>query len=138
MMTWVAAVGARNGDAMSIRRLTEALRLAVLKEYTTAVPGPFMTPTSAMIKTPTAAATFPFHTPTANAVWSKAQELSVTDVDKSPEDILKAAIEELEVEPNDLTPEDFRLLQMAIKWFMDGSASAGTATPVTQTQPPRP
>lgn len=65
---------------------------------------------------------FGFHTETAQKVWEKCRRLILKHPESGPDQILALAIAALKVSPFDLTPEDERLLSMAINWEQNGPA----------------
>lgn len=65
---------------------------------------------------------FPFHTKTADKVWEKLKKLSLKRKDLDTNQLLALAIEQSDVSPNELTPEDAKLLGMAIEWLRNGPA----------------
>lgn len=64
---------------------------------------------------------FPYRTETAELVWSHAQKLVGMHPELDEAGILRKAIEVAGVSPMDLTPEDWRLLEMAIEWWKNGT-----------------
>jgi hypothetical protein len=68
---------------------------------------------------------FPFHTRTAEIVFKKALELIPLHPEKKSAEILKLAIEKSQSPVTELTPEDGRLLDIAISWAQNGKAGVG-------------
>ena len=66
---------------------------------------------------------WPYRTETAEVVWKYARELIPKHPELNEADILKKAIEESGVNPLDLSPEDWRLLEMAIEWRKSGTSN---------------
>jgi len=71
---------------------------------------------------------WPYRTQTAEVVWKHASDLIPKHPELDENDILKMAIEISGVDALDLSPEDWRLLEMAIEWRKNG---------VTGQTPPR-
>lgn len=67
---------------------------------------------------------FPFRTKTAERVWFFAQFLILQEPLLTPSDIVRQAIAQSKQNINDLTPEDLRLLLMAVEWAQNGPAKA--------------
>lgn len=65
---------------------------------------------------------WPYRTQTAEVVWKHASELIPKHPELNETDILKKAIEVSGVDPLDLSPEDWRLLEMAVEWRKAGAA----------------
>lgn len=65
---------------------------------------------------------WPYRTETAEVVWKHASNLIPKHPELNEVDILKRAIEISGVDPLDLSPEDWRLLEMAIEWRKAGAA----------------
>lgn len=63
---------------------------------------------------------FPYRTQTAEVVWGKAADLIAKHPEMNEAEILKLAFEESGANPLDLSPEDWRLLEMAIEWRKNG------------------
>jgi hypothetical protein len=71
------------------------------------------------------AAGFPFHTKTADVVFKKALELIKLHPDKKSSEILKLAIDKSQSPVTELTPEDGKLLDIAINWAQNGKTGVG-------------
>ena len=71
---------------------------------------------------------WPYRTQTAEVIWKYASDLIPKHPELNEMDILKKAVEISGVDPLDLSPEDWRLLEMAIEWRKNG---------VTGQTPPR-
>lgn len=72
-------------------------------------------------KLASAPVSFPYHTKAAREVWEKALELIQLYPLDNPVQILRRAMAETDVEPvMDLTPEDEKLLRMAIEFAQNG------------------
>lgn len=65
---------------------------------------------------------WPYRTETAEVVWKHVSDLIPKHPELNEADILKKAIEISGVDPLDLSPEDWRLLEMAIEWRKAGAA----------------
>lgn len=65
---------------------------------------------------------WPYRTQTAEVVWKHASELIPKHPEMNEADILKKAVEISGVDALDLSPEDWRLLEMAIEWRKAGAA----------------
>jgi hypothetical protein len=65
---------------------------------------------------------WPYRTETAEVVWKHASDLIPKHPEMNEVDVLKKAIEISGVDPLDLSPEDWRLLEMAIEWRKAGAA----------------
>jgi hypothetical protein len=63
---------------------------------------------------------FPYRTQTAVMVWKHARELIPKHPELDEGGIIKRAIEESGANPLDLSPEDWRLLEMAVEWRKNG------------------
>jgi len=63
---------------------------------------------------------WPYRTATAEVVWKYAADLIPKHPEMNEADVLKRAIEISGVDPLDLSPEDWRLLEMAIEWRKNG------------------
>jgi hypothetical protein len=63
---------------------------------------------------------FPFRTPAAEKVWELAKKSILKNKLWSAQEILRDAIADAKIPAQDLTPEDFRLLEMAIQWLQNG------------------
>lgn len=64
---------------------------------------------------------WPYRTETAEVVWKYASDLIPKHPELNEADILKRAIEISGVDPLDLSPEDWRLLEMAVEWRKAGA-----------------
>ena len=64
---------------------------------------------------------WPYRTETAEAVWKHASELIPKHPEMNEVEVLRKAIENSGVDPLDLSPEDWRLLEMAIEWRKSGT-----------------
>lgn len=65
---------------------------------------------------------WPYRTQTAEVVWKHASKLIPDHPEMNEADILKKAVEVSGVDPLDLSPEDWRLLEIAIEWRKNGAA----------------
>lgn len=68
-----------------------------------------------------AAQPWPYRTETAEVVWKYAKDLIPKHPEMNDADILRKAVEISGVDPLDLSPEDWRLLEMAIEWRKSGA-----------------
>ena len=78
-------------------------------------------------------ASFPFHTRAADKVWAAAKKNILKFKTSGASEILRKSIEDANISPSELTPEDAQLLGMAIHYMQNGPASttvrtAGNAT----------
>jgi hypothetical protein len=64
---------------------------------------------------------FPYRTETAEVVWKYVRDLIPKHPEMDEQTVLKRAIELSGVDPLDLSPEDWRLLEMAIEWRKAGA-----------------
>jgi hypothetical protein len=65
-------------------------------------------------------AVFPFHTASAGKVWSEAKRLILKHKTAGALEILRMSIEGAGIISTELTPEDARLLELAIHWAQNG------------------
>jgi len=72
---------------------------------------------------------WPYRTATAEKVWGAAKKIIPRYPHLNEREVLRKAVEETGVNPLDLTPEDWRLLEMAIEWRKNGFT--GITTPRT-------
>lgn len=63
---------------------------------------------------------FPYHTEVAALVWRTAKSLYTQYPELDDRALLKLSIETSNVSSLQLTPEDWRLLEMAIQWLRNG------------------
>jgi hypothetical protein len=63
---------------------------------------------------------FGFHTPSAQLVWDEARKLADENPKAETKVIINAALERAKVMVTELTPEDAKLLDMAINWYISG------------------
>lgn len=63
---------------------------------------------------------FPYHTKEAGTVWQAALDLIRLYPKEGPAAIFKLALEKAKVKPQEITPEDEKLLQMAIHYAQNG------------------
>ena len=66
-------------------------------------------------------ASFPFHTKVADKVWDSAKKMIAKYKAAKPLEILRLAIDDSKVFGNELTPEDAKLLELAISWAQNGA-----------------
>lgn len=64
---------------------------------------------------------WPYRTGAAERVWEVARDLISKYPELNERGILKLAIEKSGIPPLELTPEDWRLLEMAIEWEKNGT-----------------
>lgn len=79
----------------------------------------------ASMKTPNSPAwgpveAFPFHTEVAGRVWDSAKRMIQKHKTAEPLDILRLAIDDSKMTVSELTPEDAKLLELAISWAQNG------------------
>jgi hypothetical protein len=77
---------------------------------------------------------FPYRTRTAEMVWEAAKKLVPMHPELDEIAILKKAVEVAAINTLDMTPEDWRLLEMAIEYYKSGTT--GIATPRTASSGP--
>lgn len=65
---------------------------------------------------------WPYRTETAEVVWKHVSDLIPKHPELNEVELLKRAIEISGIDPLDLSPEDWRLLEMAIEWRKAGAA----------------
>jgi hypothetical protein len=63
---------------------------------------------------------WPYRTETAEVVWRHAAQLVVKHPEMDEQQVLQRAVEISGANPLDLSPEDWRLLEMAIEWRKNG------------------
>jgi hypothetical protein len=66
-------------------------------------------------------ASWPFHTEVAGKVWDSAKKMIQKYKFAKPLEILRFAIDDSKVFSNELTPEDAKLLELAISWAQNGA-----------------
>jgi len=71
---------------------------------------------------------FGFHTKSAEQVWASAKQVADADPKLKTDDIISKALEQSDSALTELTPEDIRMLEMAINWYLSGKIS-GMETP---------
>jgi hypothetical protein len=59
---------------------------------------------------------FPFYTPVARVVWKYAKKILKKEPDVSPLEIVRKAMLASKMSDQEMTPEDFKILEMAISW----------------------
>lgn len=64
---------------------------------------------------------FPYRTETAEVVWERAKKLIGMHPELDERAVLRKAVQDAGVNSYDLTPEDWRLLEMAIEWLKNGT-----------------
>ena len=64
---------------------------------------------------------WPFRTDSADVVWQMVNELSNQYPEMQDNELIRLAVEKSGVSPLDLTPEDWRLLEMATQWLRNGT-----------------
>lgn len=64
---------------------------------------------------------FPYRTETAEVVWRQARKLVPLHPEMDEKSILRKAVLDTGVRTTDMTPEDWRLLEMAIEWHKNGT-----------------
>jgi hypothetical protein len=65
-------------------------------------------------------ASFPFHTEVAAKVWESAKKMIMKYKTAKPLEILRLAIDDSKMLSTELTPEDAKLLELAISWAQNG------------------
>lgn len=68
---------------------------------------------------------FPFHTAVAALIWSTSKKILSKNKNAPPHEILRLALDASKAAPNEITPEDVRLLELAISWAQSGPAPSG-------------
>lgn len=66
-------------------------------------------------------ASFPFHTATAGKVWDSARKMIRKYKMAKPTEILRLALDHSKLPGTELTPEDAKLLELAIAWAQNGA-----------------
>lgn len=69
---------------------------------------------------------WPYRTATAEKVWDAAKQIIPRYPHLNEREALKKAVEDAGANPLDLTPEDWRLLEMAVEWFKNGFTGVST------------
>jgi hypothetical protein len=64
---------------------------------------------------------FPFHTKVAGKVWDSAKLMIAKYKTAKPLEILRLALDHSKMASNELTPEDAKLLELAISWAQNGA-----------------
>ncbi len=67
-------------------------------------------------------AAFPFHTAVAQRVWDSAKKQIRKHPEAAPLEIIRLAVVDSKMSGQELTPEDYKLLEMAISWLQNGFA----------------
>ena len=83
----------------------------------------YSVPNLFMLNMPSTPAPFPgfgFHTKTAEVVWDHAKKLAAANPKAKTEEIISKAIEAAKVQASEMTPEDTKMLEMAINWYISG------------------
>jgi hypothetical protein len=83
----------------------------------------YSVPNLFMLNMPSTPAPFPgfgFHTKTAEKVWDQAKKIAAENPKMKTDEIVAKAIEATRSLSTELTPEDGRLLDMAINWYLAG------------------
>lgn len=83
----------------------------------------------ASMKTPNSPAwgpveAFPFHTEVAGRVWDSAKKMILKNKLAKPLEIIRLAMDHSKMQSGELTPEDVRMLELAISWAQNGPPSA--------------
>lgn len=73
---------------------------------------------------------FGFRTKSAEEVWSFAQKVAEAHPKEASPAIISKAIEQSGIPVSELTPEDMKLLDMAVNWYLAGKIT-GTESPKT-------
>jgi hypothetical protein len=79
-------------------------------------------------KTPSPA--FGFRTKSAEEVWVYARKIAEAHPKEASSTIISKAIEQSGIPVSELTPEDMKLLEMAVNWYLAGKIT-GTESPKT-------
>lgn len=66
---------------------------------------------------------FGFHTKTAEKVWKHAQQIADAHPKETTAAIVSKAIDRADVPASELTPEDSKMLDMAVNWYLAGKVS---------------
>lgn len=80
-----------------------------------------MTQTLAPMNRDGAQQAWPYRTQTAEVLWKCVSDLIPKHPELNEADLLKRAVEISGIDPLDLSPEDWRLLEMAIEWRKAGA-----------------
>lgn len=74
---------------------------------------------------------FGFHTPSAEVVWKYAKKIADRHPKEATAAIISKAIERSKVPASELTPEDSKMLDMAVNWYLAGKLT-GDQPPTTK------
>lgn len=74
---------------------------------------------------------FGFHTPSAEVVWKYAKKIADRNPKETTAVILSKAIERSKIPVAELTPEDSKMLDMAVNWYLAGKLT-GNEPPTTK------
>jgi hypothetical protein len=66
--------------------------------------------------------TFPFYTPVAAVIWKAAKKIIKKNPLTNPLEVLRMAMLDSKMSDQEITPEDFKLLELAISWAQNGPA----------------
>lgn len=66
---------------------------------------------------------FGFHTKSAETVWKHAQRVADAAPKETTAAIVSKAIDRSEIPVSELTPEDMKMLDMAVNWYLAGKVS---------------
>lgn len=64
---------------------------------------------------------WPYRTQSAHVVWDKIKEILHMHTEKTDAEIMGLAVEQSGIPAMQLTPEDWRMLEMAIEWHRNGT-----------------
>lgn len=87
------------------------------------MPSPYMPNVSGYSKDSSAwgpVIAYPFHTAVAQKVWESAKKLIRKHPESGPLEIIRLAIVDSKMSGQELTPEDHKLLEMAVSWLQNG------------------
>lgn len=74
---------------------------------------------------------FGFHTPSAEVIWKHAKTIANRHPKETTAGIISKAIERAKIPASELTPEDAKMLDMAVNWYLAGKLS-GDQPPTTK------
>lgn len=67
------------------------------------------------------ASSWPYRTQSAHVVWNKIKEIAPMLTHVTDKELMSRAIEQAGIPAMQLTPEDWRMLEMAVEWYRNGT-----------------
>lgn len=67
------------------------------------------------------APSWPYRTQSAHVVWDKIKEIAPMMTHATDKELMAAAVEQSGIPAMQLTPEDWRMLEMAVEWYRNGT-----------------